>query len=216
MSASSSPPPASGAAATGRFGAADEVIGILIDEHLSLRYVLRMLERLLHDVAELDVEPDFRLLCAALYYIDQFPERVHHRREDEHLFTRLRTRTGEFDAVLDRLQREHAHSPQFVMTIERELVHYQGGAPQGLARLRTAVDAYAGMLDGHMRTEEVLFEAARPVLAEEEWRTIREAFEAQWDPLLRGGADDEFRRLRERIANALPRRMRFPRRGEPT
>jgi hemerythrin-like domain-containing protein len=205
------PPAAPDSAPDAQRGAANQVIGTLLDEHVSLRYVLRVLERVLRDIADLDAAPDFRLICSALYYIDEFPERVHHWKEDNHLFTRLRARSDEFDAVLDRLQGEHARTPQMVALIQRELVHYQGGAAYGLERLRAAFGAYSGMLDEHMRTEERLFETARSVLTDEDWRAIGASFATERDPLLEPGTHDEFQRLRERIAYALPRMMRIGR-----
>jgi hemerythrin-like domain-containing protein len=36
-----------------------------------------------------------------LYYIREYPEQVHHPKEDRYLFARLRDRTGELDEVLD-------------------------------------------------------------------------------------------------------------------
>lgn len=48
--------------------------------------VLEVLQRLVGDIAEQRSERDFALLAAALYYIDDFPERCHHPKEDKYLF----------------------------------------------------------------------------------------------------------------------------------
>ena len=189
--------------------AAGSVIGTLREEHRSLRTVLHILERLLRDISELRSEPDFTLLCTALYYIDEFPERVHHPKEDEYLFATLRRRTAKFNPILDRLQGEHVRSAQMMTLVQRELVHYQGGAPNGLRRLRTALDAYAGMLEEHMRAEEELLKGAREHLTECDWRAIAAAFESNTDPLTASSPRDDFRRLRARIVNLLPRKMRL-------
>jgi hemerythrin-like domain-containing protein len=187
----------------------ERVLDTLLEEHRSLRTVLALLEKLLHDVAELKSEPDFVLLSSALYYIDDFPERVHHPKEDEHIFARLRRRTAAHDAILDRLQAEHIRSSNLAGIVERALVHYQGGAPEGLERLRSAVSAYTAMLTDHMRTEEQLFESARDDLTDEDWFAIAAAFEADLDPLAADAARQEFRRLRARIMSMLPRKMRL-------
>jgi len=39
-----------------------------------------------------------------VHYIDAFPERLHHPKEDRYLFLALRKRTGEANAALDRLK----------------------------------------------------------------------------------------------------------------
>ena len=187
--------------------AADRVVGILREEHRSLRSVLAILERVLADVALHGVEPDFALICSALYYIDDFAERVHHPKEDAHLFAALRRRTNRLDGVLDRLQSDHVRTPSLMARATRELVHFQGGAQDGLERLRSTIAAYATLLHGHMRVEEQLMKDARAVLTEEDWDAIARAFTSQQDPLA-DSAREEFRRLRARILNLRPRKMR--------
>jgi hemerythrin-like domain-containing protein len=45
---------------------------------------------------------------AMLYYIREYPQQVHHPKEDQFLFGRLRVRTHELDHVIDRLEYQHA------------------------------------------------------------------------------------------------------------
>ena len=196
--ASNEPPRVSGA-----------VIGTLLEEHRALRTVLGILERLLADVAERGTAPDFALIASALYYIDEFPERVHHPKEDAHLFAALRRRTNRFNSVLDRLQAEHIRGAQMLARVQRELVHYQGGAPNGLRTTRTAVSAFAAMQEDHMRTEEGVLRAACDYLTQDDWTAIAKAFATKDDPLSPNSARLEFRRLRSRILNLLPRKMRL-------
>ena len=196
-------------ASNGAPAAGDVVIGTLLEEHRALRTVLAILERLLTDAAERGTAPDFALLASALYYIDEFPERVHHPKEDAHLFAALRRRTNRFNPVLDRLQSEHIRGAQMLARVQRELVHYQGGAPNGLRATRAAVSAFAAMQDDHMRTEEGVLLAARDYLTQDDWTAIARAFATDDDPLSAGSARLEFRRLRARILTLLPRKMRF-------
>lgn len=179
-------------------------------EHHALGVVMEMLQRLLVDIERQHAEADFGLLAAALYYIDDFPERCHHPKEDRHLFKALRSRTGAFNAVLDELQAEHVRSGQMMGYLQRALVHYQGGAPEGFKRFKDAVDAYAGMLSDHMRKEEELLAQARERLDEADWQEIAAAFGANEDPLFGAERREEFRRLYLRIINQLPRKMRLP------
>ena len=51
--------------------------------------------------------PNFELLGAMIYYIDAFPERFHHPKEDEYLFRLLRVRHPDAAPLLDRLNIEH-------------------------------------------------------------------------------------------------------------
>jgi branched-chain amino acid transport system ATP-binding protein len=189
--------------------AREAAVATIRDEHLKLTTVVEALHRLLADVATQHAEPDFALFSAALYYIADFPERCHHPKEDEYIFRALRWRTAEFNAVLDELQAEHISGTQSLNQLQCALVHYQGGARDGLGRFRTAVDAYSAMLSEHMRKEENLLAQARDCLTEEDWSRIAAAFEANEDPLFGGNRREEFRRLYHRIINLLPRRMKM-------
>lgn len=178
------------------------------EEHHALSVLMQLLQRLLTDIENRHAEPDFALLATALYYIDDFPERCHHPKEDAYLFDALRRRTAEFNAVLDELQADHVRSRQMMDYMERGLVHYQAGARDGLARFKKAVDAYALMLREHMESEERLIEHARACLAEEDWTPIAKAFAANDDPLFGAACREEFRKVYMRIINLLPRKMR--------
>jgi hemerythrin-like domain-containing protein len=178
-------------------------------EHHTLGLVIEMLQRLLADIEREYAKPDFSLLAAALYYVDDFPERCHHPKEDEYWFEALRRRTARFNAVLDELQAEHVLSTQTNGHLQRALVHYQGGAPEGLKAFKEAVDAYAVMLRDHMHAEEELLEQTRACLTEADWRKIAAAFDANDDPLFGANRREEFRRLYLRIVNRLPSKMRL-------
>lgn len=179
-------------------------------EHIALTTVVQMLRDLLARIAAERAEADFALLSAALYYIEEFPERVHHPKEDEHIYRAIRGRSARFNAVLDELQSEHVRSAQMVMLLQCALVRFQGGAPDGLERLRAGVEAYSALLEEHMRKEEVLLSDAGDSLAADDWSEIAAAFAANEDPLLDSRRRGEFGRLHARIVNLLPRKMRLP------
>ena len=59
---------------------------IIHDEHRSLAAVLHGMLHLVHAIRDRGARPDFNVLGAMIYYIDAFPERFHHPKEDEYLF----------------------------------------------------------------------------------------------------------------------------------
>src|SRR6476646_8186493 len=77
------------------------------DEHRSLAAVIHGLEFVARQARDQGTPPSFPLLRAMLHYIEAFPERLHHPKEDAYLFRKLRARTSEFDATLDELERQH-------------------------------------------------------------------------------------------------------------
>jgi hemerythrin-like domain-containing protein len=188
--------------------ASDIAITTIKLEHRSLGMVLHTLQSLLSKIAAGHVVADFGLLATALYYIDDFPERCHHPKEDEYLFKRLRLRTSEFDAVLDQLQTEHARSAITVAALHRALVHYQGGAPEGLRLFKVAVDSYADDMRQHFGLEDELMTGAPAVLSEEDWELIAWAFTANDDPLFGNNQRLEFSQLFHRIMVLAPRKIK--------
>ena len=186
----------------------ETALSTIRDEHHALALVMEVVQRVLTDIGRQHAEPDFALLAAALYYIDDFPERYHHPKEDQYLFDALRRHTTAFNETLDELQADHVRSGQMMDYLHHAFVHYQAGAPQGYARFRDAIDAYGVMLREHMDKEEHLLADARECLDEQQWQRIAAAFAANDDPLFGANAREAFRRLYLRIINLLPRKRR--------
>ena len=182
----------------------------LRDEHRALARVIEALETVTAQAAEDGAEPDFALLASMLYYVDAFPECMHHPKEDRYLFAALRARSPQSAALLDRLEREHQRSPELLSELERALVHWQGGAPDGLNAFVLALSRFCEFSWKHMRTEEtcVLPDAER-TLTDADWLDMARAFAANDDPLFGQQRRREFERLYHRIANLAPRKLRL-------
>ncbi len=94
--------------------------------------------------------------------------------------------------------------------VERMLVHYQGGAPDGAELLRSAIETYADLHWGHMRKEEQqVLPLVEQWLTEDDCQAMAAAFKANDDPLFGERPRHEFERLLRHIANLAPRRMKF-------
>jgi hemerythrin-like domain-containing protein len=177
-------------------------------EHRSAARVIEALETITAHAVEQHVEPDFALLASMLYYIDAFPERVHHPKEDRYLFRLLRMRSAQSIPVLEQLEREHRRLPDLLSELERAFVHWQGGAPDGMNEFVLALSRFCEFNWAHMRTEEtcVLPEAER-TLTDDDWLCMAEAFAANDDPLFGQQRRSEFERLHHRIADLTPRKL---------
>ncbi len=186
----------------------DVAIATIKMEHRALGAVLHMLQELLRTVVTNYGSPEFGLLSAALYYIDDFQERCHHPKEDKYLFKSLSAATSEFDGVINGLQAAHVSGAHAVSQLHRYLVRYQGGVSHGLETFRAAVDAYATQMYEHMRCEEDLLERSRDVIGEPEWARIAAAFDENDDPLFGNNRREEFGRLYHRIAVLAPRKLK--------
>ncbi len=179
-------------------------IRIIEDEHRSLAAVLNGLCEVARQVRQGQAAPDLPLFQAMIDYIREFPERLHHPKEDQHLFRLLRLRAPELAPVLDRLGEEHVRGSEVLEQVGSALRDVQAGTAP-FDDLDRAIQAYAELEWSHMRTEEreVLPRAAR-ALTPADWASIDAAFRANTDPL--SGIDPvrELRELFRRITALAP------------
>jgi hemerythrin-like domain-containing protein len=178
---------------------------VIRQEHAALAAMLRSLPLLLEQSRRRDELPDFGLLRAMLFYIDEFPERIHHRKEDELLFPRLRPHCPELAATLDQLERDHEHGERAIHDLEHALLAFEVlGAPRREA-FEHAVRGYVEFYLRHMALEEdQVLPVAQRVLDTADWAAIDAAFAANRDPLTGHEPEDQYRPLFSRIANAAP------------
>ena len=180
-------------------------IAIIHDEHRSLAAIIHGLKYLLREIREKHSAPDFKLLWAMIYYIDAFPAKLHHPKENAYLFARLRARSHEADATLDELERQHEDGAAQVRELERALGYYEADKPQGLDIFAAAVDKFADLTWQHMNTEEkVIIPLAKKCLTPADWVDIAQAFGENGDPRFGAEPDHEFRNLFSRIVNLAP------------
>ena len=181
-----------------------DAISILKSEHRSLSVVLLTLKELARMAQDPAVEPDFRVFRAMLRYIDEFPERLHHPKEDAYLFARLAARSREAAALVEDLESEHRAGARMIRELERAFLFFEEAWPAGAARFHSAVADYAAFHWAHMRKEEEkLLPLAQRLLSAEDWKVIDTAFAANTDPLA-GARANEFRELFSRIAHLAP------------
>jgi nucleotide-binding universal stress UspA family protein/hemerythrin-like domain-containing protein len=175
------------------------------DDHRSLAAVIHGLEFLVREARASGVPPSFALLRAMLHYIREFPESLHHPKEDAYLFRRLRARTREFDATLDELERQHVEGRRLVENLERSVAAWEADPQGGLPGFATAVERFATSQMQHMALEtKVVIPAARKHLTAEDWAEIGAAFAGGGDPRFAVDNGEEFRQLFVRIMNLVP------------
>jgi hemerythrin-like domain-containing protein len=182
-----------------------QAIRIIQDEHRALAAVLHGMGYLVREIRDGRAKPDFAVLGAMIYYIDAFPERFHHPKEDRYLFRILRKRYPEASTVLDRLGAEHDIGAHKIRALEQAFARYQQGGPAEFAAFATAVETYAAFHWQHMRTEEKeVLPLAREHLTPADWAEIDDAFLGHADPLLGADARAEYQALFRRIVNLAP------------
>jgi len=181
-----------------------KAVRILRDEHRSISAVVQCLQQLTRLAQDPAIKPDFAVFRAMIYYIDNFPERLHHPKEDNYLFARLLRRSDAARALVEKLMAEHVEGARLVRELERAVLAFEETWPRGAEDLAAAVNAYAEFHWTHMRCEEQeLLPLAETALIEEDWEAIEAAFAGNADPIadLR---EQDFDKLFTRIVNIAP------------
>jgi hemerythrin-like domain-containing protein len=180
-------------------------IRIIKDEHRSLAAVLHGMLFLVREIRDQGAKPDFAVLGAMIYYIDAFPERFHHPKEDAYLFRVLRIRHPAAKALLDRLEKEHWTGAHKIRDLEQALARYQNGGAAEFPAFAAAVEGYAAFHWDHMRAEEdELLPLAEKHLTPKDWAAIDDAFMGHTDPMLGTDAGAKYAALFTRIVNLAP------------
>ena len=178
---------------------------VIRDEHQALAAMLRSLGLLLSKTRRENQAPDFWLIRAMLFYLDEFAERLHHQKESELLFPAVRAQAPELGAVLDRLDDDHARGEQAIRELEHDLLAFEVVGEERRAKFEKAFEAYSRSYLEHMAAEEQhVLPAAQRLLSAEQWSTLDAAFESNRDPLTGHPPADVYRPIFDRILNNLP------------
>ncbi|RJG02996.1 universal stress protein [Noviherbaspirillum sedimenti] len=187
--------------ATAGSAAATQAIGILQDEHRSLAAVLHAWLFMLASPQTSGMTPDAAQMQAMLHYIRTFPLTLHHPKEQQYLFGKLRERTSALNAELDELERQHERDGRLVAELSSLVDRYAAGSATA-GEVEAAVAAYAKLTWEHLGREEgVILPAALRYLTDEDWAVIHSAFAENKGPHFGNDMDAEFQRLYARIAD---------------
>ena len=122
---------------------------IIRDEHRSLAAVIHGLEYLVREARDSENAAAFPLLRAMLHYINAFPEKLHHPKEDAYLFRKLRAAHG---GVQRRRSTSSSASTstghELVAELEASLDGYEADPHGGLAAIRRGRRALRDGADG--------------------------------------------------------------------
>jgi len=180
-----------------------DALTLISQEHSNMWRLATTLDQVASDLqAGAPLETAF--FEAALDYIAQFVDRMHHPKEDDYLFRLLRLRSAEAAEVLDALQTEHRQGPDNLAQLRAKLAAAsQGQLP--VSALCVAIKDYTAGLKGHIKTEEkTVLPLARKVLQPQDWMEIDQAFRKHSDPVFGEQSKAEFRELFHRIVSLAP------------
>ena len=183
-----------------------ESIRIIHDEHNTLSAMLRSIGMMIDRGPAKDADGFFDVLRAMLFYIDEFPERLHHTKESELLFPRVGRLAPETLGAIEQLEKDHKRGEATVRELQHLLLAWELIGDTRRVAFEQAMKQYLAFYLEHMRLEEsVILPAAQRVLSAADWQELNAAFATNCDPLTgKYPRDPTYDRLFTRIVSRAP------------
>lgn len=157
---------------------------IIRDEHATLSAMLRSMRMLVVRGPGDSPQQYFDVLRAMLFYIDEFPERLHHTKESELLFPRVLRVAPELADAVARLDKDHQNGEKAVRELQHLLLAWELLGESRMPVFVTECQRYLDFYQEHMRLEEtVILPEAERQLSDADWRDLDAAFKENTDPL---------------------------------
>jgi hemerythrin-like domain-containing protein len=178
----------------------------LYREHESIAAVLHALTYLARE-AGLGKPVDTRVFRQILYYLDVFPERFHHPKEDAVLFAAIGKRSDRARKIIARLEKQHEAGAVALRELEQALVRWEVGGEAELALFVRAATHFVERYREHMQLEEdelMPLALAGEILTDKDWAQVEAAFARHRDPLSGVVAQTSPQQIFQRILNLAP------------
>jgi hemerythrin-like domain-containing protein len=179
---------------------------IIRDEHSTLAAMLKSTRMLVERGPQDDPRGFFDVLRAMLFYIEEFPERLHHPKETDLLFPRVAAAAPETVAAITRLDHDHEYTEKAVRDLLHLLVAWEMMGESRREAFTQTFKRYVDLYLAHMRMEEEeVLPAAVKYLTPEDWQALDAAFEANRDTMTKAQSPDQaYDELFSRIVRAAP------------
>lgn len=184
---------------------AQRALATIRDEHRSIAAVLQGLKEVVAKVDAGQIPADFSLLRAMLYYIEKFPEALHHPKEELYLFRLLQLRTDECNAVIAELSEQHRAGAAMLGQLRETLKRYESGDDHAHTAFSKVVHDFVETQWRHMAAEEkIILPLANRYLTLNDWQQVATAFLDNGDSRFGSQAGEPFEQLLNRVLNLLP------------
>lgn len=178
-------------------------------EHMNIASVLACLRYLLGEIDKGAWAADFQLLSDIIDYMEDFPEKMHHPKEEDYILAALRRRKPDSGPLLDKVRDEHVKGTEMLAGLRGKLDLYESD-PAAFPGFLEAARAYIEFERRHMvREERELLPLARRALRADDWRAIEAAFARNEDPLFGDKRRTQFETLFRHILELAPEPMGF-------
>lgn len=159
-------------------------IRIIREEHAALSAMLQSLRMMIQRGPKDAPERFFDVLRSMLFYIDEFPERLHHTKESALLFPAVAEKSPQCKEVIQQLERDHTKGEANVRELQHLLLAWELLGNSRQTAFELAANRFIDFYMQHMQLEETaVIPAALQVLSPQDWEKLDAAFEKNCDPL---------------------------------
>ncbi|MBI0583740.1 MAG: hemerythrin domain-containing protein [Methanomassiliicoccus sp.] len=144
--------------------------GPLMIEHRLIERMIAVMDRHRNDI-ENGTSPDNALLDAIVDFLRTYADRCHHGKEEDLLFTALKSKpmTPDMVMAMDRLIDDHARSRALVRRLGESNARSRGGDASATGDITEAIAGLVSIYPDHIRREDKeFFPAAMKYLTKEE------------------------------------------------
>ena len=185
-----------------------KALDILHQEHRAIMAVLHCLDHVTDEVRDGSLEPDFELFQAILQYMQDYPDRFHHPKEDEYLFPAVVKKVDGVEKVIDELLDQHREGVRVLADLTWKLEDWEK-APEDTDKAQDFIElakSYVDFQRRHAATEErSIMAPARRALDDSDWTRIDAAFTDNDDPMFGSRPKAAYNKLFSRIISLAPR-----------
>jgi hemerythrin-like domain-containing protein len=152
-------------------------LDIIQKEHEHLSVAIQGMLYFVRSIKNGNDTQDLKIFRTMLYYITEYPERVHHPKEDQILFAKIKERTHQLDNELDALSEQHSNGELLVHHLHDALLRFEFGGAEAFHHFQALVEQYAHFYYAHMRAEEErILPVAKLVLNDADWKVVDASF----------------------------------------
>jgi hemerythrin-like domain-containing protein len=181
-----------------KVGTVPEVLNRLHKEHADLTRLLDLLDQQLALFAA-GKPADYDMIGAILQYCLEYPDAVHHPKEDL-IYGVLRSRDPVLAAEVGDLEEEHRDLAELTRSLAELIERALAEEPVGRDQVRDLTRDFIRRYRHHIAREELhVFPAARQVLSDPDWAEIDGKLGDKDDPLFGEVVADYFHALRDDI-----------------
>jgi branched-chain amino acid transport system ATP-binding protein len=189
---------------------------IIRNEHRAIAAVVHCFEQILKEVRDDAMEPPFDVFELVVRYLEEFPDRFHHPKEDDFLFPALVERDPDAGEVIRELQQQHDDCVRQTTALGKLLAAWKADPEHGFAAFDRAAQEYIVLQWEHLRLEESdILPAAREKLTAKDWEAIDQAFNENEDPIFGSNPKAAFDGLFRKIVATAPAPWGLGTRNEP-